>query len=77
MNHYQKIAILLVRFAATIALALGVMGLLYGAALSTYGSPMTDQQSERWIGSVWYVGFGVGLFFASAPLGRFLGRGLE
>jgi hypothetical protein len=77
MNHYQKVAILLVRLTAIIVFALGLMGLFYGAALSTYGAPMTDQQSERWIGSFWYIGFGVALFFGSRPLGRFLGRGLE
>jgi hypothetical protein len=77
MNHYQRIAILLVRLTATIVFALGLMGLFYGAALSTYGAAMTEQQSERWIGSFWYIGFGLAIFVVSRPLGRFLGRGLE
>jgi hypothetical protein len=77
MNHYQKLAILLGRFTATLVVALGVVGLFYGAALRTYGGPMTAQQSERWISSFWYVGLGLALFFAAGPLGRFLGRRLD
>jgi hypothetical protein len=77
MTHFQKIAILLVRFIATIAVVLGLLGLFYGAVLSTYGAPMTGQQSERWISSFWYIGLGLALFLGSRPLGRFLGRGLE
>ena len=77
MTHFQKIAILLVRFMATIAVVLGLLGLFYGAVLSIYGAPMTGQQSERWISSLWYIGLGLALFLGSGPLGRFLGRGLE
>ena len=75
MNHYQRTAILLVRFVATVAIVLGLLGLLYGAVL--YGPKFTAQQSERWISSLWYVGLGLALFVGSRPLGRFLGRGLE
>ena len=62
MNHYQRIAILLVRFTATIGVVLGLLGLCYGAVLSTSGAPMTGQQSERWISSLWYIGLGLALF---------------
>jgi hypothetical protein len=77
MNHYQRMAILLVRLMATVAIVLGLLGLLYGAVLLTYGPPFTAQQSERWVASLWYIGLGLALFVGSRPLGRFLGRGLE
>ena len=77
MNHHQRTAILLVRFMATVAIVLGLLGLLYGAVLSTYAPPFTAQQSERLVSSLWYIGLGFALFVGSRPLGRFLGRGLE
>jgi hypothetical protein len=62
MNHYQKLAILLGRFTATLVVALGVVGLFYGAALRTYGGPddgatvgALDQQllvRRAWLGVI-------------------------
>ena len=76
MNQYEKMAILLVRFMAAVVIILGLLGLVYGAALSTSGTA-TAQQSERWVNGLWYIGLGLALFAGSRPLGRLLGRGLE
>jgi len=77
MSHYQKMATVLVRCAGVIALILGILGLLYGAALRLRGTPLTPDQAERFGGSVWYILLGLVLLLAGRPLGRLLGRGLE
>lgn len=77
MNHYQKLAIVLVRGAGMFAVALGLFGFLYGTALIVRGASLTPEQAERFGSSVWYVIFGIVLFLLGPPLGRLLGRGLE
>jgi hypothetical protein len=77
VNHYQKIATVLVRGAGITALALGLLGLLYGAVLQARGVSLTVEQAERFGSSVWYVMFGLILFVLGRPLGRLLGRELD
>jgi hypothetical protein len=77
MNHYQKLAIVLVRCAGAGAVALGVLGFVYGAALVARGTSLSPDQAERFGSSVWYVVFGLVLFLLARPLGRLLGRRLE
>jgi len=77
MNHYQKLGTVLVRGAGFAALALGLMGLLYGAVLLARGATLTAEQAERFGSSVWYVAFGLVLLLLGRPLGRLLGRGLD
>ncbi len=77
MNHYQRIATVLVRFAGILAFLLGILGFFYGAVLWAQGAQLAPDQAERFASSFWYVVLGLALFVASRPLGRFLGRGLE
>lgn len=77
MNHYQKIAIVLVRTAGAAAAAVGMLGFVYGTTLVMRGAPLSPDQAERYGSSVWYVVFGLVLFLVARPLGRLLGRGLD
>ncbi len=77
MNHYQKVAIVLIRAAGITAVALGVFGFLYGAGLLARGASLTAEQADRFGGSVWYVVFGLALYLLGRPLGRLVGRGLD
>jgi hypothetical protein len=77
MNHYQKLAIVLIRFAGCAAVAVGLLGFVYGAALMARGASLSPEQAERFGSSAWYVVFGLILFLLGRPLGRLLGRGLD
>ena len=77
MSHYQKLATMLVRGAGIAALALGLLGLIYGAVLHARGVSLTAEQAERFGASVWYVVIGLLLFLLGRPLGRLIGRGLD
>jgi len=77
MNHYQKIATVLVRAAGAAAAAVGVLGFVYGTVLVARGTSLSPDQAERYGSSVWYVVFGLMLFLLARPLGRLLGRGLD
>jgi hypothetical protein len=76
MNHYQKLAVLLVRCAGAAIAALGLFGAIYGFVVSV-GAELRPDQAERFHASFWYVLFGLVLFLLGRPLGRWLGRGLE
>lgn len=77
MNHYQKVAIVLVRGAGAAAVAVGLLGFVYGTALVARGTSLSPEQAERFGSSVWYIVFGLVLFLLGRPLGRLLGRGLD
>ena len=77
MNHYQKVATVLIRAAGVTTVALGVFGLLYGMGLMSRGVHLTAEQADRFGASVWYVVFGVVLYLLGRPLGRLVGRGLD
>jgi hypothetical protein len=77
MNHYQKLATLLVRCAGMMALGLGLTGFVYGSVLLTRGRQFTPDQAERFTISFWYVLVGLVIFVAGRPLGRLLGRKLD
>jgi len=77
MNHYQKVATVLIGAAGVSAVALGVFGFLYGVALMVRGAHLTPEQADRFGGSVGYVVFGAVLYLLGRPLGRLVGRGLD
>ncbi len=77
MNHYQKLATILVRCAGMASAGLGLMGFVYGWVLIARGTQFTPEQAERFTISFWYVLLGIVLFFLGRPLGRLLGRKLE
>ena len=77
MNHYQKIAILLVRFAGAGSIAVGFLGFIYGAVLVARRVTLSPEQTERFGSSIWYIVFGLIIFFLARPVGRLLGRGLD
>jgi hypothetical protein len=77
MNHYQKLATLLVRCAGMATASLGLMGCVYGSVLLTRGAQFTPEQFERFTASFWYALVGVVVFLVGRPLGRLLGRKLE
>jgi len=52
MNHYQKVATVLIRAAGITAVALGVFGLLYGVGLMVRGVQLTAEQADRFGASV-------------------------
>ncbi len=77
MNHYQKLATVLVRCVGGLSATLGALGLLYGAALRAQGVPFSPDQAERFGASFWYIVVGIVVFLLARPIGRLLGRGLE
>ena len=77
MNHYQKLATVLIRGAGITSVALGVLGFLYGVVLVTRGTTLTPEQADRLSGSVWYAVLGLILYVLGRPLGRLIGRGLD
>jgi hypothetical protein len=77
MNHYQKLAVLLIRCGGTAMGALGLFGSVYGTVLRGVGMEFRPDQAERYYASFWYVAFGLVLFLLGRPLGRRLGGGLD
>jgi hypothetical protein len=76
MNHYQKLATLLIRCLGTAVTALGILGILYGTVMRAFGTLRPDQ-AERFNGSFWYALLGLVLYVLARPLSRLLGHGLE
>ena len=66
MNHYQKLATLLVRCAGMMALGFGLTGFVYGSVRLIRGTPFTPDQVTI---SFWYVLVGIVIFVAGRPLG--------
>jgi len=77
MNHFQKLATVLVRVAGLANAVLGVLGLAYGAVQRASGRTLTPDEIERWGASFYWILLGVMLFLLARPLGRLLGRGLD
>jgi hypothetical protein len=76
MNHYQKLATVLVRGAGMATTALGLLGALYGAFFIARGG-LTPNAAERFYASFWYVVAGIVVFALGRHVGRLLGRGLD
>ncbi len=77
MNHYSKLAIVVLRLTGIILFLLGAMGLLYRGLAAISGMELTPELQERLVGGVWYVLAGVALFVLSRRLGKLIGRGLD
>jgi len=77
MNHYQKLATVLVRGAGLGMVALGLFGLVYGMAFIASGTALSPAQMERFRAGLWWSVFGAVLFVLGRPLGRLLGHKIE
>ena len=73
MNHYQKLATVMLRLVTFVILFIGVMGLLY----SMFPSQMPSSERDgRLFSSVGFTVFGLIGFFVSPALGRLIGKDL-
>jgi hypothetical protein len=77
MNHYQKLATVLVRASGMAMGVLGLFGLVYGVVFLARGATFSLDQSQRFSAGFWWLGLGLILFLLGRPLGRLLGRKLE
>jgi hypothetical protein len=77
MNPYQKVAVLIIRFAGAIILLRGVIGPAYILIFAATGQGMPQYPMDRWIASVVWSAGGLALFLGSKPIGRLMGRGLD
>ena len=77
MSHYQKLATLLIRFAAFLLVLFGLMGLLFGLYAGLISEALSPEFQERLTSSVLYLIGGVILFALARLLGKVVGRHLE
>ena len=77
MSHYQKLATLLIRFAAFLLVLFGLMGLLFGLYAGLISEALSPEFQERLTSSVLYLIGGVVLFALACLLGKVIGRNLE
>ena len=77
MSHYQKLATLLIRFAAFLLVLFGLMGLLFGLYARLISGTLSPEFQERLTSSVLYLIGGVILFVLARLLGKVVGRNLE
>ena len=77
MSHYQKLATLLIRFAAFLFVLFGLMGLLFGLYARLISGSLSPEFQERLTSSVLYLIGGVILFALARLLGKVVGRHLE
>ena len=77
MSHYQKLATLLIRFAAFLLVLFGLMGLLFGLYARLISEALSPEFQERLTSSVLYLIGGVILFALARLLGKVVGRNLE
>lgn len=77
MNKYQRVGVFLVRVLGAVALALGVLGVIFAA--SEHAGILTSDPSWPSSVGVSLVWMGVGglLVGIAGPVGRLLGKGLE
>ncbi len=76
MNHYQKLAVLLIRFVGSVCTLIGILGLLYAAIIFLAFNRLVPGY-ERWPASILYALVGIVIYRLSPLLGKALGRGLE
>ena len=77
MNHYQKLAALLIRLLGAVLAVVGMMGPVYVGFLVALGNDVPEYGTERWAGSVVWATGGVLLIVFSQKLGGLFGRGLD
>ena len=77
MSHYQKLATLLIRFAAFLFALFGLMGLLFGMYARLISGVVSPEFQERLTSSVLYLIGGVILFALARLIGKVVGRNLE
>jgi hypothetical protein len=77
MNHYQKLATVLVRASGMAMAVLGLFGLAYGVTFLARGASFSPDQSQRFNAGFWWLALGLILLLLARPLGRLLGRKLE
>jgi len=73
MNHYQKLATLMIRLITFVLLVLGLLGVLYFMFAPQLPAP---ERGARFVSSIGFTLFGVVGFLFSPLLGRLIGKDL-
>ena len=77
MNHYEKLAVFIIRLASLSAVLYGLMWLISAISVMSISNFFFDPVSATWIkSSVLWLVFGVVGFALSKPLGRLIGKDL-
>ncbi|MGI4787424.1 MAG: hypothetical protein ACRYFS_01095 [Janthinobacterium lividum] len=71
MNHYQKLATLVLRLVTFVFVLLGLMGMFYYLI-----APHSEDSGGRFLSSIGFTVFGLIGFFLSPLLGRLIGKDL-
>jgi predicted membrane channel-forming protein YqfA (hemolysin III family) len=80
LNHYSKLAAVIVRVSGALFVLTGAMGVVYwfmAGLLLDKTSPELDWQSARILSAGIFVVVGVVVYVSGKPIGRFVGRDLD
>ena len=80
MNHYAKIAVVIIRLVAFLSFLLGLLGIIYGVVAIELLDSSSDERratAARIASSILFLVVGLVTHLISKPVGRLLGKDLD
>ncbi len=80
MNHYSKLAVVIIRVLGALLVLTGIMGVMYcllAGLLLDKTSPDLAYQSSRVLSAGIFMAIGILVYVAGKPIGKLVGKGLD